>query len=40
VRIDFEDVWVVFPGIADSLEGRSPSQGFEMFAKVIGRDEG
>src|SRR4051812_15632965 len=40
VRVDFEGCWVLCPGLADRLEGGSPSQPLEVLGEVVGRDEG
>ncbi len=39
VRVDLERRWVVFLGVADSLELCSPSECFEVLGEVVGGDE-
>ena len=40
VRVDFEPCWLFGPGVADGLEGGSPSQRLEVLGEVVGGDEG
>ena len=39
VRVDFERGWVLCLGLADGLEGSSPSEPLEVLGEVVGRDE-
>ena len=40
VRVDFEGGGILGPGVADGLEGCSPSESLEVLGEVIGGDEG
>ena len=40
VRVDFERSRVRCPGLADRLEGGSPSQPLQVLSEVVGHDEG
>src|SRR4051812_45784407 len=40
VRVDFERSRVLCPGLADRLEGGSPSEPLEVLGKVVGRNKG
>src|SRR3954466_1789347 len=40
VRVDLEGCRVLCPGLADGLEGGSPSQPLEVLGEVVGHDEG
>src|SRR3954451_5383796 len=40
VRVDLERSRVLGPGLADGLEGGSPSEPLEVLGEVVGRDKG
>src|ERR687884_682728 len=40
VRVDLERSRVLCPGLADGLNGGSPSEPLEVLGKVVSRDEG